>query len=63
MITIESFEEADNLAEQLITLLQAIYTGGLSEPEKDILIGLALNLMQDLYRFCRAGAKKEGVYD
>lgn len=59
MNALTTFQESENIAEQINVLIQVIYDGELCTTEKKVLTGIALNLSQELLTFCKAGAKDE----
>lgn len=59
MTTLSTFEESENIAEQLNVLLQVIYGVQLGMHQREVLTGIALNLSQELSCFCKVGAKDE----
>ena len=61
MTALSTFQESENVAEQLNVLLCVIYGTKLCAHENEVLTGIALNLSHELLTFCRAGAKDEGA--
>ncbi|WP_158784638.1 hypothetical protein [Pantoea sp. BAV 3049] len=60
MIALTTFEESEHIAEQLHVILEVVDGAGeISEYQKAVLTGIALNLSGMLLQFCGAGAKDE----